>query len=101
MSINGDSPRWTRSFRDMRQPPTTMTRRRISEHSSMHLMFGTAARSLSDKNGGHKMAEAPLIFYANEDRDSCALDLLYKHLFTLDVVPDRVMLHANRAGGHL
>jgi len=47
------------------------------------------------------MAEAPLIFYANEDRDSCALDLLYKHLFTLDVVPDRVMLHANRAGGHL
>jgi hypothetical protein len=45
------------------------------------------------------MAEAPLIFYAEEDERT--LDVLRKHLYTLDIVPDRVVLHASRIGPHL
>jgi hypothetical protein len=40
-----------------------------------------------------------LIFYADED--SRTLDILRKHLFTLDIIPDKVALHASRIESHL
>lgn len=45
------------------------------------------------------MTEKPLIFYAEED--SRTLDVLRKHLFTLDITPDKTLLHASHIESHL
>lgn len=45
------------------------------------------------------MVKGPLIFYAEEDDRT--LDILRKHLFTLDIIPDRVSLHASHIGKQL
>jgi hypothetical protein len=45
------------------------------------------------------MTEAPLIFYADEDDRT--LDILRKHLYTLDIVPDKVVLHPSYIGPQL